>query len=146
MSWRSWGAVAPNSTVKSPVDRASARLLAVAAAVTGLGVALGAFGAHGLRESLDADRMRIYETGVQYHLVHGLAAVLAAGLAERVGRPARTAGWLFLAGILVFSGSLYVLAVTGTRWLGAITPLGGVAFLTGWGWVAVAAVRTSARS
>lgn len=112
--------------------RASA-LLGTACLLMAAGVALGAFGAHGLRSRLAPDLLAIYETGVRYHLVHGLAACLAALLVRTgLGGRAQAAGWLFVAGIVIFSGSLYLLALTGTRWLGAVTPLGGVAWITGW--------------
>ena len=97
------------------------------------GVALGAFGAHGLEARLTPDLLAIYETGVRYHLVHGLALFVAAWLAgEDATRSARLAGTLFFAGILLFSGSLYLLALTGIRGFGAITPLGGVAWIAAW--------------
>ena len=95
------------------------------------GVALGAFGAHALRARLAPEQLEIYRTGVLYQLVHAAALLGLAAAAERVGRPRVVAG-LFAAGVLVFSGSLYLLAVTGERRLGAITPLGGVAFILGW--------------
>lgn len=98
-----------------------------------LGVAAGAFGAHGLREKLSPDLLEIYETAVHYHLVHALALLATAWVAARTDTAvARAAGWLFVAGILIFSGSLYVLSMTGLRWMGAVTPLGGLAFLAGW--------------
>ena len=121
------------------------RFLLVAGAVNGfLGVALGAFGAHGLRGRVPENLVTVFQTGVQYHLVHALALLLAgvmAGMA--LGRPAllHWSGMLFLAGIVLFSGSLYLLAVTGVRWLGAITPFGGVAFLAGWVLLVVASLR-----
>lgn len=114
------------------VHRASA-LLGTACVLMAAGVALGAFGAHGLRSRLAPDLLEIYETSVRYHLVHGLAACVAALLVRTgLGRPAQAAGWLFVAGIAIFSGSLYLLALTGTRWLGAVTPIGGVTWLAGW--------------
>jgi uncharacterized membrane protein YgdD (TMEM256/DUF423 family) len=105
-----------------------------------LAVALGAFGAHGLRERLASDMLAIFEVGVRYQMYHALA-LLAVGLAlERsVAGSLQAAGWCFVAGTLIFSGSLYLLALTGQRWLGAITPLGGVAFLAGWALLAWAA-------
>lgn len=107
-----------------------------------LGVAAGAFGAHGLRDRLTPDMLAIYETAVRYHLVHALALLAAAWAAERFGgASASAAGWLFAAGTLLFSGSLYGLSLSGPRWLGAITPLGGVAFLAGWACLAWAAIR-----
>jgi uncharacterized membrane protein YgdD (TMEM256/DUF423 family) len=104
------------------------------------GIALGAFGAHGLRARLSPDMLAVFETGVRYHMYHALALTLTGALAGRFS-PALTAAaaWCFTAGILLFSGSLYVLALTGTTWLGAITPIGGVAFLAGWGCLAAAA-------
>ena len=113
-------------------------LLALAASAGLLGVALGAFGAHGLRQRLGeapdgAKRLDWWHTGANYHLLHALAIGLSALVAERVpGSLPVIAGWAFAAGILVFSGSLYVMTLTGVRRLGAITPLGGLAFLVGW--------------
>ena len=116
-----------------------ARSLLFAAALLGAaGVALGAFGAHGLRARLDARALEIWETAVRYHLTHAVA-LLALALAPHAA-PLRTAGWLFAAGIALFSGSLYVLALGGPRWLGPVTPLGGLAFLAGWVWIAKAAL------
>lgn len=97
------------------------------------GVALGAFGAHGLKGRLAPDLLAVYETGVRYHLIHGLALFVSAWLAgEDDTRAARIAGILFATGILLFSGSLYVLALTGVRALGAVTPLGGLAWIAAW--------------
>jgi uncharacterized membrane protein YgdD (TMEM256/DUF423 family) len=98
-----------------------------------VGVALGAFGAHGLRGRLSADMLATFEVGVRYQMYHALA-LLAVALAQtrRPGTLLTAGGWLFVAGTVVFSGSLYVLSLTGQRWLGAITPLGGLAFLAGW--------------
>ncbi len=117
---------------------------AAGAVLTGLGVVFGAFGAHGLRERMTADLLAVYETGVQYHLIHGLALLAVAWAASRwpnawIG----AAGWLFAAGIVVFSGSLYILAISGVRWWGAVTPIGGVCFLAGWAALAVGALRAS---
>jgi len=98
-----------------------------------LAVALGAFGAHALRDRLPPDLLAVFETGVRYHFYHALGLLAAAYASARWPEGAAgIAGWLFLAGIVLFSGSLYLLAVTGTRWLGAITPLGGLAFIAGW--------------
>jgi uncharacterized membrane protein YgdD (TMEM256/DUF423 family) len=98
-----------------------------------LAVALGAFAAHGLRTRLSADMFTIFEVGVRYHMYHALALLAVAWACSRwPASSAHYAGWLFLAGIVVFSGSLYMLSVTGMRWLGAVTPIGGVAFLVGW--------------
>lgn len=98
-----------------------------------VGVAAGAFGAHGLKERLSADMLAVFETGVRYQMYHAFALVAAAWAAARwPGALTSASGWLFVAGTLVFSGSLYVLSLTGLRWLGAITPIGGLAFLAGW--------------
>ena len=101
----------------------------------GLAVMLGAFGAHGLRDRLDAYSMGVYEKAVFYHFIHALG-LLIVSLLPRVGALAAVAAgrvsWLLFTGILLFSGSLYLLAVTGVRTLGAVTPLGGVAFIGGW--------------
>jgi uncharacterized membrane protein YgdD (TMEM256/DUF423 family) len=98
-----------------------------------LAVALGAFGAHGLKERVSPEMLAIFEVGVRYHMYHALALLGVAWAATRwPGGSINAAGWLFLFGTLVFSGSLYILSVTGIRWLGAITPIGGAAFLIGW--------------
>ena len=107
-----------------------------------LAVALGAFGAHGLRARLSPDMLAVFETGVRYHMYHALALLAVAWAASRWPESsAGTAGWAFIIGIVVFSGSLYILSFTGMRWLGAITPIGGVAFLLGWLLLAWAAWR-----
>ncbi len=107
-----------------------------------LGVAAGAFGAHALRSRIAPDLLAVYETGVRYQLVHALA-LLAVGLAAARWPSGGWAApvWLFAAGTVLFSGSLYVLAVTGVRWLGAVTPLGGICFLAGWALVLLASLR-----
>jgi len=111
------------------------RFFGVAGALFGLsGVALGAFGAHALRARLSPADLAVFEAAVRYQLFHALALVLVAILAERnQSRALQTAGWGFLVGIGVFAGSLYILTLAGQRWLGAVTPVGGVAFLVGWG-------------
>jgi uncharacterized membrane protein YgdD (TMEM256/DUF423 family) len=114
------------------------------ATVSGLGVALGAFGAHGLKATVAelpdaAQRLAWWETAARYHLAHGLALGFVALLAQRGGAKARWAGISFIVGTLLFSGSLYVMALTGQRGLGAITPLGGAGFLLGWVLVGLAA-------
>ena len=107
-----------------------------------LAVAAGAFGAHALRERLTADMLAVFEVGARYHMYHALGLLAAAWAVSRwPGGPATAAGWLFVAGTLVFSGSLYLLVLTGQRWLGAVTPLGGLAFLLGWAALAWAALR-----
>jgi len=115
-------------------------LIGALAGVTG--VALGAFGAHGLRSRLSPEMLAVFETGVRYHLYHALALLATASIMGRLegNRLVAAAGWLFVAGILLFPGSLYVLAVTGIRTLGAITPIGGVAFLIAWACLAIAAL------
>jgi uncharacterized membrane protein YgdD (TMEM256/DUF423 family) len=109
--------------------------IALGAALGALAVAIGAFGAHGLQGRVTPEHLATFEIGVRYHVYHALALVLVGLLALRAGdapRGARAAAWLFVAGITLFSGSLYVLVLSGTRWLGAVTPLGGVAFIAGW--------------
>lgn len=107
-----------------------------------VGVALGAFGAHALRSSLSAPDLAIFETGVRYQMYHAVALLGVAWAWTRWPVGAVTAaGWLFVVGIVVFSGSLYVLVLTGQRWLGAVTPVGGLCFLAGWACLAWAAVR-----
>ena len=104
-----------------------------------VGVGLGAFGAHGLRGRLSPEMLAVFETGVRYHMYHALALVATAALMGRLdGRLIGAAGWLFTAGIVLFSGSLYVLALTGISVFGAITPIGGLAFLAGWACLAIA--------
>jgi uncharacterized membrane protein YgdD (TMEM256/DUF423 family) len=109
------------------------------ALLAGTSVGLGAFGAHALRSRLDARSLEIYETAVRYQMYHAFAMLAVAWLLSRNIPAAANAGWAFLTGILLFSGSLYLMALTGWNWLGPITPLGGVAFLTGWTLLALAA-------
>ena len=118
------------------------RTFLLAGAVAGIvAVAFGAFGAHGLRGRLSPDMLAVFETGVRYHMYHALALLLTAAMAQRLdSRAIVAAGWSFVAGIVLFSGSLYLLAVTGVTILGAITPIGGVAFLAGWVLLAVSAL------
>lgn len=104
-----------------------------------IAVALGAFGAHGLKQRLSTDMLAVYQTGVQYHFYHTFALLAVALLMLQmpltnlsVSNALRWSGILFVTGIIIFSGSLYVLSLSGIRWLGAITPLGGLAFLAGW--------------
>lgn len=108
-----------------------------------LGVGAGAFGAHGLSAYLNRhDLAGTFETAVRYHVYHALALFIAAWAGEKYGGALPTwAGYLFIAGILLFSGSLYLLVITRLRWLGAITPLGGAAFLAGWALILLAAWR-----
>ena len=110
----------------------------------GLAVALGAFAAHGLRSKLAPEMLDVFETGVRYQMYHSLGLLAVAWAASRWPAGGVTAaGWLFLAGIVLFSGSLYGLSLGGPRWLGPVTPLGGTAFLIGWGALAVGVLRSS---
>lgn len=96
-------------------------------------VAAGAFGAHGLRNRLSPDMLNVFEIAVRYQMYHALALLAVSWFATRVpGGAVQLAGWFFLAGVVVFSGTLYLLTLTGARWLGAVTPLGGLALLAGW--------------
>lgn len=105
----------------------------VGSLLAALAVAAGAFGAHGLRGRVSPEMLAVFETGVRYHLIHALALLGVAWAATRWGsRAIPAAGWLFVAGILLFSGSLYAMTLTGIRGLGAVTPFGGVAFIGGW--------------
>jgi uncharacterized membrane protein YgdD (TMEM256/DUF423 family) len=113
-------------------------LVAAGAIDAGLAVAAGAFGAHALKDRLEPRALEIFETAARYQMYHALAITLCAVLATS---GARTAGWIMQAGIVVFSGSLYALALTDVKVLGAITPIGGLAFLVGWTWLAVSALR-----
>jgi uncharacterized membrane protein YgdD (TMEM256/DUF423 family) len=110
------------------------RVFLVAGAVSGaLGVALGAFAAHALRTRLSADMLNAFEVGVRYQIYHALALGLVGWTTTRwPGAGTTAAGWLFVAGTIVFSGTLYLLSVTGQRWLGALTPFGGAALIGGW--------------
>ena len=108
-----------------------------------ISVGAGAFGAHGLKGRLTPDMLAVYEIAVTYQMSHALALLAAAWAVTRwPGAPARASGFFFIAGILIFSGSLYVLSLTGIKWLGAITPIGGVAFLAGWLCLAWAALKS----
>lgn len=114
----------------------------VVAGIAGfLAVAAGTFGAHVLKERLAPDLLEIFEVGVRYHAYHALALLGCACAAERIGRAAGVATWAFAIGIIIFAGSLYTLALTDLRWLGAITPIGGVAFLVGWTAIAIGGLR-----
>ena len=108
-----------------------------------LGVALGAFGAHWLRSRMSLEMLAVFETAVRYQMYHALALLLTAAAIGRIGnaRLLVMAGWLFTAGIILFSGSLYAVAFTAVSTFGAITPLGGLAFLLGWAALAVFALR-----
>jgi uncharacterized membrane protein YgdD (TMEM256/DUF423 family) len=116
--------------------------LTIAALFGGLAVAGGAFASHALRDKLSDRALEIFEVGIRYQMYHALALLLVALLLSRAEAgqlPLTIAGFAFIAGVLIFSGSLYALSFSGIKWLGAITPLGGVAFLIGWGCLAIAA-------
>lgn len=124
--------------------------LIIAAAYGAAGVALGAFGAHGLESHLPGTRLETWQTAVSYHLMHALAILAvgvwmrAAGFAGQTpGAALPVAGWGFVIGVVLFSGSLYALALGGPRWLGPVTPVGGVAFIVGWLALLWAAVRAA---
>ena len=119
------------------------RLFYICAGIAGfMGVALGAFATHGLKTRLAPDMLAVFETAARYQMYHVFALCAAAwGWARWQHRIFAVAGWMFVTGIAIFSGSLYVLALTGVKWLGAITPFGGLAFLTGWLCLAVGAIR-----
>lgn len=109
----------------------AARMLQLAAILGAATVLLGAFGAHALKERLSPEALAWFETGVRYQMFHVLALLLCAVLGQRGPAP-RASALCFLCGIVLFSGSLYALALTGQRWLGAVTPFGGLAFVAGW--------------
>ncbi|MBX3334181.1 MAG: DUF423 domain-containing protein [Nitrospira sp.] len=120
------------------VDASSRWLVLIGCVSAGLGVAAGAFGAHMLKDLLEPNMLAVYDTATRYQMYHAFGLVLT-GLVVRVGRDrgAAKAGWLFLAGTLLFCGSLYGVSLLGIRWLGAVTPVGGVLFIVGWlvlGW------------
>ena len=120
----------------------SRNILLSAAILLALAVAIGAFGAHALKDHLPGDMLKIYNTGVQYHFYHALGMLLIGVLS--LSKPSKMLGWSALllgTGIILFSGSLYVMAISGIRWIGAITPFGGVSFIAGWIFLAVAATR-----
>ena len=111
------------------------------ALAAGLAVALGAFGAHGLEGQVPPDRLETFRTGVEYQMYHALALLFVGwATAQGWGALLHWAGYCFLAGIVIFSGTLYLLVLTDTGWLGAITPLGGVAFIAGWALLAWSAL------
>ncbi|MCX6018602.1 MAG: DUF423 domain-containing protein [Chloroflexi bacterium] len=117
--------------------------LFLGAVLGGLSVAFGAFGVHGLRGLVTADLLANFETAARYQMYHALALVAVAFVASnaRSIRTATIAGWLFVIGVVIFCGSLYAMTFTGWRWLGAITPIGGVAMIGGWASLAVAALK-----
>ena len=123
---------------------ATAKLfLVIGCTVALLAVVIGAFGAHGLKPRIAPELMSVFQTGVEYHFYHALGIILVGLAAFHLPESAllRGAGWAMLAGIILFSGSLYLLSLTGLRWLGAITPVGGTAFIAAWGLFAAAVIR-----
>ena len=108
-----------------------------------IAVITGAFAAHALKTRLSPDMFQIFEVAVRYQMYHALGLIAVAWAASQWSSQLITvSGWLFVAGIVIFSGSLYILSLTGIRWLGAITPVGGVAFIIGWGCLLWAAIRS----
>jgi uncharacterized membrane protein YgdD (TMEM256/DUF423 family) len=124
-------------TTSSKLFLSAGGLIALAA------VALGAFGAHALKARLSAEMLAVWHTGVEYHIYHALGLLAVGLVATQLPESAllKWSGWLMLAGILLFSGSLYALALSGERWLGAVTPVGGIAFLAAWALFVVAVLR-----
>jgi uncharacterized membrane protein YgdD (TMEM256/DUF423 family) len=111
----------------------SSRMMFLGAVFAGLGVAAGAFGAHMLKPVLDTTLLGVFETAVRYQMYHALALCLLGAIGDRYPQSrVATVGWLFVIGVGLFSGSLYVLALSGIRWMGAFTPLGGMALIAGW--------------
>jgi len=120
------------------------RIAALAGLLGAAGVGLGAFGAHGLAKRVPAADLAIFETATRYHLTHAVALLaLAAWAAHAPSARLEWAAWAFTAGIAIFSGSLYLLVLTNTRWLGAITPIGGVALIAGWLLIAAHALASA---
>jgi uncharacterized membrane protein YgdD (TMEM256/DUF423 family) len=119
--------------------------LVIAAILAGTGVAAGAFAAHALKDKLSEKAIAIFETGVRYQMYHALALLAVALILLVVNSQPNPffniSGFAFIAGVAIFSGSLYALSFSGIKWLGAITPLGGVAFMLGWGCLAIAAIQ-----
>ena len=122
----------------TPLSRTPLLLAAIAGFTA---VAIGAFGAHGLKDRVSPELLVTFEVGVRYHAYHALALLGLAACGARLGRAGTVAAWCFAVGILIFGGSLYTLALTGQRWLGAVTPVGGLCFLAGWAALGVAACR-----
>ena len=118
-------------------------MLALAGVSGALAVCLGAFGAHALKQVVSPEMIAVYQTGVQYHFYHTFALALSGILIQAGGSQvvAKWAGWLFMVGIVLFSGSLYLLALGMPRWVGMITPLGGMCFIVGWLLIVVASLK-----
>jgi len=113
----------------------------IGACLGALAVVFGAFGAHGLKARVSTEMLTVFETGARYHMYHALALLAVGWMAARNAVGADIAGWLFLIGIVIFSGSLYVMVFSGARWLGAITPIGGTLLIAGWIALAYSAFR-----
>lgn len=114
----------------------------IGALLGGLGVAAGAFGAHALRGQLAPDRLQLYEVAVRYQMWHALALLATAWAVQQwPGQLTSTAGWLFVGGVVIFSGTVYALSLGAPRWLGAVTPIGGLCLIAAWGLLLVAALR-----
>ena len=129
------------------------KFLVLGSAAAGIAVILGAFGAHALKARLAPDQLAVFETGVRYQMYHAFALFFAAWMAEKVPGPTTSrAGWLFVAGIVLFSGSLYLLStrsllgIEGWTWLGPVTPLGGLCFIAGWASLFASALRSGSES
>ena len=134
-------------SVREAPQGSTSRLPLLLAAIAGFtAVAVGAFGAHALEGRVEPGLLDTFEVGARYHMYHALALLGCAAMGARLGRAGTVAVWCFAAGIVVFSGSLYLLTLTGERWLGAVTPVGGVVWLIGWGALGVGAVRGRAGS
>lgn len=110
-----------------------------------LAVMLGAFGAHALKSRLTENMLTVYHTGIQYHFYHSLGLIVTGLIIMQIAPTLwfKSAGWLMFTGIILFSGSLYLLSITQLRWLGAITPLGGTAFIIAWGLLFIGIIKTS---
>lgn len=109
------------------------RFLTLGSILAGLGVAAGAFGAHALKDILDPPMLQVFETATRYVMYHAFGLCIVSWAIDRYPEQRlEKSGWLFLIGILLFSGSLYVVSLAGIRWMGAVTPIGGLAFMTGW--------------
>jgi len=124
----------------------TAKLFLILGAInTALAVLLGAFGAHGLKAIISVEMLGVYQTGVHYHLFHALGLLVVGIMALHIVDSVylRWAGWFMLAGVMLFSGSLYMLSVGGIRWLGMVTPFGGLAFITAWMLFVVAVIKAS---
>lgn len=120
------------------------QFLIIGAIAMMLGVLLGAFGAHGLKGRIEPQLFEAYKTGVEYHLYHALGLILLGVITYQFPQASGLVwgGWCLLVGIILFSGSLYTLAFTGLRWVGAITPIGGISFIIGWGCIAWALIKS----